>query len=187
MSNPSQYLPQNLKMLRQQKGWSLSEASLKSGVSKAMLGQIERGESSPTIATLWKIATGFDTSFSRLVNNSEPLEAKVALINANLTRKPLAEDGMVVAVLQPFQPELGFEWFEITFPENYERLSEPHQIGVTEFISVLKGNISIQINGHWQELSEGETLRFPADQIHGYRTNGTGTAVVHCIMHYADM
>jgi XRE family transcriptional regulator, regulator of sulfur utilization len=173
-------------MLRQQKGWSLSEASLRSGVSKAMLGQIERGESSPTIAILWKIATGFDTSFSRLVNNSEPLEAEVLLINANLARKPVAEDGMVVAVIQPYQKELGFEWFEITFPENYERLSEAHQQGVTEFISVVEGTISIQIEGCWQTLGPGETLRFSADQTHGYRTNMRETAVVHCIMHYAD-
>lgn len=186
MTNPSQYLPQNLKSLRQQKGWSLSEASLKSGVSKAMLGQIERGESSPTIATLWKIATGFDTSFSRLVNTPDPLQTKVALINANNARKPVAEDGMAVAVIQPYQRELGFEWFEITFPANYERLSEPHQKGVTEFISVQDGNISIQIEGRWQMLGPGETLRFAADQIHGYRTNAERSAVVHCIMHYAE-
>ncbi len=186
MTNPSQYLPQNLKTLRQQKAWSLSEASLRSGVSKAMLGQIERGESSPTIATLWKIATGFDTSFSRLVNNPDPLEAKVALTNANKARKQVAEDGMVVAVIQPYQSELGFEWFEITFPANYERVSEPHQKGVTEFISVLKGNMWIQIEDRWQALEQGETLRFPADQIHGYRTSSNETTVVHCIMHYAD-
>ena len=53
-----------LKKLRQEKGWSLDKAAEKTGVSKAMLGQIERQESSPTIATLWKIASGFDTSFS---------------------------------------------------------------------------------------------------------------------------
>ena len=48
-----------LKQLRQQQGWSLDRAALACGVSKAMLGQIERGESSPTVVTLWKIAAGF--------------------------------------------------------------------------------------------------------------------------------
>ena len=40
-----------LKQLRQQRGWSLDQAAQTCGVSKAMLGQIERGESSPTVVT----------------------------------------------------------------------------------------------------------------------------------------
>ena len=51
------HLAQTLKALRQQKNWSLTQAAQETGVSKAMLGQIERNESSPTVATLWKIAT----------------------------------------------------------------------------------------------------------------------------------
>ena len=49
---------QNLRRLRNGLGLSLDEASKLTGVSKAMLGQIERGESSPTISTLWKISSG---------------------------------------------------------------------------------------------------------------------------------
>ena len=56
------YLATTLKMLRQEKGWSLDKAARETGVSKAMLGQIERGESSPTIATMWKIAKGLQQS-----------------------------------------------------------------------------------------------------------------------------
>jgi transcriptional regulator with XRE-family HTH domain len=40
-------------------------------VSKAMLGQIERNESSPTVATLWKIATGLNVPFSSFIAPSE--------------------------------------------------------------------------------------------------------------------
>lgn len=46
-----------LKTLRKERGWSLDKTAQETGVSKAMLGQIERAESSPTIATLWKIAS----------------------------------------------------------------------------------------------------------------------------------
>ena len=54
--NIAQHLSATLKTLRQQRGWSLSRLAEETGVSKAMLGQIERNESSPTVATLWKIA-----------------------------------------------------------------------------------------------------------------------------------
>ena len=50
---PSQYLPGALRAQRTARGWSLDKAAEETGVSKAMLGQIERGESSPTLATLW--------------------------------------------------------------------------------------------------------------------------------------
>lgn len=58
------HLSDTLKTLRQARGWSLTQAAEQTGVSKAMLGQIERQESSPTVATLWKIATGFNVPFS---------------------------------------------------------------------------------------------------------------------------
>src|SRR6202035_5891251 len=58
-----------LKTLRRERGWSLDKAAEETGVSKAMLGQIERQESSPTIATLWKIESGFRTSFSSFIED----------------------------------------------------------------------------------------------------------------------
>lgn len=62
----AQHLSVTLKTLRQQRGWSLSRLAEETGVSKAMLGQIERNESSPTVATLWKIATGLTCRFPPL-------------------------------------------------------------------------------------------------------------------------
>ena len=53
-----------LKEIRSAKRLSLEEVTKLTGVSKAMLGQIERGISNPTVSTLWKIATGLKVSFS---------------------------------------------------------------------------------------------------------------------------
>lgn len=71
-------------------------------MSKAMLGQIERNESSPTVATLWKIATGLNVPFSTFISppESEPLP----------TFDP-QEQAMVVTPLFPWDPVL----FLITF------------------------------------------------------------------------
>ena len=65
------YLASTLKNLRQARGWSLSRLADETGVSKAMLGQIERNESSPTVATLCKIATGLNVPFSSFIAPSE--------------------------------------------------------------------------------------------------------------------
>ena len=60
----SRSIAHHLQSVRKARGLSLDKTAQLTGVSKAMLGQIERGESSPTIATLWKIATGLACSFS---------------------------------------------------------------------------------------------------------------------------
>ncbi len=59
----TQHLAYTLKTERQARGWSLARLAEETGVSKAMLGQIERNESSPTVSTLWKIATGLNIPF----------------------------------------------------------------------------------------------------------------------------
>lgn len=86
MDNLTHYLATTLRTLRHQRGWSLSRLAEISGVSKAMLGQIERNESSPTVATLWKIATGLNVPFSVFIF------AAAGRISSDL-RSPAASDG----------------------------------------------------------------------------------------------
>ncbi|OUR77266.1 hypothetical protein A9Q83_11185 [Alphaproteobacteria bacterium 46_93_T64] len=186
MENPTEHLPQNLKCLRDRKAWSLSKAACETGVSKAMLGQIERGESSPTIATLWKIATGFDTSLSYLMERRATDEERKSVLSkdANLIRRAIAEDGMLVAALQTYDPDLGFDFLELTFPDGYERHSEAHKTGVTEFVVVLDGEMEVQTEGEWYKLRKGQSLRFHGDLGHAYRNNSGAAATVHCVIHY---
>ncbi len=56
-------LAKNLKTIREKEKLSLEKVSQLTGVSKTMIGQIERGESSPTLTTIWKIANGFKSVF----------------------------------------------------------------------------------------------------------------------------
>jgi transcriptional regulator with XRE-family HTH domain len=60
---------ENLGRLRRSRGLSLERLAALSGVSRAMLGQIEAGESAPTIAFLWKVARGLDVRFADLLGD----------------------------------------------------------------------------------------------------------------------
>ncbi|MFL5299878.1 MAG: helix-turn-helix domain-containing protein, partial [Anaeromyxobacteraceae bacterium] len=62
---------QNLRRLRVKRGLSLEKLSKLSGVSRAMLGQIELGQSAPTINVLWKIARALDVTFATLIQARE--------------------------------------------------------------------------------------------------------------------
>src|SRR5438552_16590882 len=61
----------NLRRLRMRRGLSLEKLAQKSGVSRAMLGQIELGQSAPTINVLWKIARALDVTFATLIQARE--------------------------------------------------------------------------------------------------------------------
>ena len=71
MENISQLVADNLKRLRKERKLSLDAVAQCSGVSKSMLGQIERGETSPTVSTLWKISYGLKISFMALLAKPE--------------------------------------------------------------------------------------------------------------------
>src|SRR5215831_19201985 len=61
----------NLRRLRTRRGLSLEKLSQRSGVSRAMLSQIELGQSAPTINVLWKIARALDVTFATLIQTRE--------------------------------------------------------------------------------------------------------------------
>lgn len=176
-----------LRALRRDRGWSLDRAALETGVSKAMLGQIERGESSPTVATLWKIAGGFHCSLTHFL--AEPaapavVGAEPLVRRARTMRVRPASDDMLVAPLFPFDPALGFELFELTLLPGYVRLSEPHAAGVVEHVVVTSGRIDVRAGGRWRSLGPGDAIRFAADQPHGYRNAASDPATCLDLIHY---
>ncbi|ARJ43656.1 XRE family transcriptional regulator [Pantoea alhagi] len=180
----TQHLAQTLKALRVQRQWSLTQAAEHSGVSKAMLGQIERGESSPTVATLWKIATGFAVPFSLFIT---PPEAPAEVTHYRDGERPPFQQRnaqMQVRPLADFDPLLGFDLLEITFSAGAFSESAPHAPGVTEHVVVISGTLEVRVAQQWHLLKQGEVLRFNADVPHAYRNSSDQPALIHDLIHY---
>ncbi|MBS0236666.1 MAG: helix-turn-helix transcriptional regulator [Proteobacteria bacterium] len=184
MKNLNAKISTTLKALRQEKGWSLDTASQKTGVSKAMLGQIERGESSPTIATLWKISSGFETSFSSFIDDT--FVDSVAPVHriGDLQQLHPNDDKIRITPLFSYDKQLSFEVFIIELLPGCEHLSPPHQGSVIEHVVVIEGEMEVLVEGSWRKLMKNEGLRFNADQAHGYRNTSTHKATFHDIVHY---
>ncbi|WP_417714168.1 helix-turn-helix domain-containing protein [Pseudophaeobacter arcticus] len=168
----------NLRNLRNTAGISLSRAADLTGVSKAMLGQIERGESSPTIATLWKIAKGFHLPLSALIGAPEAGRPDPAVA----FRTVQFPGSIAVKMIFPFDPDLGAETFQISLTPGQAHVSQPHESGVTEEVFVLEGKMEVLRDDVWQALGVGEGVRFRADQPHGYRGGAEGAVFLN--MHH---
>ncbi|STX52810.1 DNA-binding transcriptional regulator [Legionella busanensis] len=183
MDHLTRFIGSRLRLLRQQKGWSLDKTAEMTAVSKAMLGQIERFESSPTVATLWKIASGFRVSFSSFLKenldaqNTNFIHTKPRLINHH-------QEKLYLTPLIPFDEQLNFEVFEIELLSGCKQLSSAHAKGVIEHIIVVSGEIDILIKEKWQPLKAGDSLRFNADVLHGYRNLNPKPAIFHNVIHY---
>lgn len=172
---------EKVRSLRKLRRLSLDQAAVRTGVSKAMLGQIERGESSPTVTTLWKIATGFQVSFSSLLQE----ENNISIV-AKHSIPPIAENEGKYKVYSifPFDSNKSFEVFLIDLlPECHHR-SEAHHEGVEEFITVLQGTLTIEMAGKEHDIQSGESIRFQPNLPHSYRNKGTETVECHLIIYY---
>ena len=184
MDHLYKHIASTLKSLRKEKGWSLDKAAAATGVSKAMLGQIEREESSPTIATLWKIASGFHTSFSSFIEELQT-DFDEPVHRAGQTQQLHPSDEKIrVLPLFPYDNQLHFELFVIELLPGCEHLSPPHKHGVIEHVIVLEGTMELLIGNSWQRVHQGEGIRFEANQTHGYRNTTPSIARFHDIIHY---
>ncbi len=169
-----------LRDVRAASGLSLSKVAEMTGVSKAMLGQIERGESSPTIATLWKIAKGFQMPLSALIGTAAGRDP-----SAEVFQTVTFPGSISVKIVFPFDPALGAETFHVTLKPDQSHSSPAHAPGVTEEVFVLNGPLEVQRDGEWVTLQNGQGLRFAADLPHGYRAGPEGAVFLN-MHHYGQ-
>lgn len=160
----------NLKRLRAERQISLDRLAELTGVSKSMLGQIERGETSPTVNTIWKIANGLKVSFSAFLEKDEPGSQLVD--RADVT--PLIEDEGKYVVLPFFgvEGQRNFEMFSVEIEPGGKIVAEPHFTGTQEFILVYSGELAMTVDGNRALVKAGQGFRFHADAPHEYCNEG---------------
>lgn len=182
MDNISKDIGEKLKSIRKEQHMSLDTAAKLTGVSKAMLGQIERGESAPTVLTLWKISNGLKVSFSHLISASG---AESTIVNVD-DIEPIqqSEDGMLLYNIFPFDPVSGFDYYKIVIEPNSRHESIPHPNVDKEYIVVLEGNLEMTVNDSVFNISKGQAFSFNGAASHCYANPYEQQVVFHNIIRY---
>lgn len=172
----------NLRRLRTRRGLSLERLARLSLVSRAMLGQIENGKSTPTIAVLWKVANALDVPFTTLVAIEETPGA-IVLRREKARTLESSEGRFSLRALFPFEDERCIEFYELRISPLHIEYSEPHALNTLENIVVARGTVEITAGGDkGQVLSEGDSIVFKADAPHSYHNLGTTEAVLYLVM-----
>lgn len=174
----------NLRRLRTKRGLSLQRLASSSGVSRAMLSQIELGKSSPTINVLWKITSALGVTFAALVSKRPQTGAQI--VRAAEARAVTSHDGAFVSrPLFPFDDQRHVEFYELVLAAGGREDAEAHAAGTMENLTVAAGRIEIDIGDATHALFAGDSILFQADAPHVYRNPGDVEALMYLVMTYA--
>ncbi|OAT82922.1 helix-turn-helix domain-containing protein [Desulfotomaculum copahuensis] len=182
MEELNRKIGRKLRRLRTARGYSLERLAELTGVSKPMLGQVERGESNPTVGTLWKIASGMGVPFSAFIEESSP---RVSVVRAAETMM-LTEDAgrFVVSAIFTARPERPLEVFSVLLRPGCRRESEAHGEGVEEFVTVYRGRLLLQIGDAEYHLAGGDSICFAAGCAHVYINPDEQDCQVYMVITY---
>jgi transcriptional regulator with XRE-family HTH domain len=176
----------NIAAIRKTRSLSLEELSRRSGVSTGMLSQIEKEKVNPTVAVVWKIAYGLDVPFNDLLarEDEEPLfnilhRNEAVILERNAGR-------VIFRILSPLSMAEKLELYTLTLKKDGVLESSAHSDETEEFLTVLKGRVSVEVNSKKAVLEEGDTIHFHADVDHVIRNEHDSEALLYMVVKYAS-
>ncbi len=162
-----------LQKLRLARGLTLDDLSRAAGVSKSMLSQIEREKANPTIAVAWRLSNALGVGIGELLSDESREVELIRVLDAHETPTlPGDHAGYVLRILGPMELAGKFEWYELTLSAGGELVSQPHDPGAVEHLTVLHGALEVEVEGSKRKIKLGGTARYQADRSHAIRNTG---------------
>ena len=182
-------LGRTVQKLRKARGLSLGELSLSSGVAKSIISQIERNETNPTLSTIWRLAHALDASIERVMAETDEgpfLERH----GRGDTLSFVTDDGLCRLLVIGWSKTVDWlQWYDFQAEPGGTLESEAHISGSIENLSVLAGELVVEIGEGAETVRAGETLRYRCDVPHRIRNKSVAPAhaTMVCILRAAAM
>jgi transcriptional regulator with XRE-family HTH domain len=185
----SNQLGKTVQRLRKAYNLSLADLSEQSGVAKSIISQIERNETNPTLATIWRLSQALDVSIERVLQAADdgPFLEKSSRGDTPLL---VSQDGKCrLAIIGWIKTVEWLQWYDFSAEPGGVLESDAHQRGSVESLSVSEGELEIEVGGAIEHAKAGETLRYRCDRPHAIRnvSQKTASATMVCILKAAAM
>lgn len=168
----------NMRKARLARGMSLRDMSATTGLSTALLSQIEREVANPTVAALTRIAQALDMTFAELT--------RAALTAPEIIRREQHDgDGPRARMLFSMMERRRFDISEGVLPAHQAGVASDHGRGSVEHGYVVAGRCTLTIGDETYQLEEGDAVRFSSAVPHAYST-GDQPATLLTVVVYAD-
>jgi len=151
---------------------TLDDLSRAAGVSKSMLSDIERDKANPTIAVAWRLTNALGISLDQLFASPRTPETISVVGPHDIPTLDGHEAKYQLRVWGPIELAGRFEWYELTLKVGGALISNPHEPGTREHLTVLQGAVEVEVNGTVRRLRSTETARYAADVPHAIRNAG---------------
>lgn len=176
----------NVKRQRLEQKMSLDNLAAASGVSKAMLSQIESSKVNPTIATMWKIAHALKVDFNLLLKGKGDKVRKFTINrHEDLTTLDAEEEGVHINVLSPITMAEDLELYILTFQPGSILKSSPHYPDTEEFLTVLDGQVEVTAGRNATVLNKGDVLIYQCDIDHSIKNLLPRESQVYLMVRFA--
>jgi transcriptional regulator with XRE-family HTH domain len=172
-----------IRALREAMGLSLRDLAQRSGVSAPMLSQVERGETSPTLAVAARIASGLDLSLSQLLRLDEM--GHVVVVRRGEGRKRRLGGHRVEELTPPLpgqRADVSRHLLEPGAATGGQGDPPIHEPGSRETAVVLAGTATLVVDGERHRLREGDSVTFDADLSHHFENNAEEPAELLAIV-----
>lgn len=167
---------EQIQRLRADRKMTLDDLSRAAGVSKSMLSEIERDKANPTIAVAWRLTNALGVKLDSLFAAPKAPEAIAVAGPHDIPTLHGQDGGYQLRVWGPIDLAGSFEWYELTLKPGGALVSNAHEPGTREHLTVLQGSLEVEAGGATQRIRAADTARYIADQPHAIRNVGKGEA-----------
>jgi transcriptional regulator with XRE-family HTH domain len=172
----------NLRRLRKAQGYSLERLAELSGVSRAMLGQIETAKSVPTVSLLWRVADALGVPVATLVATER--EPSVIVLHRDKASVLIASEGRYASRnLSPGNRPRATGFFELTFAPGHREEFPPSEVGTRLNLVVAQGRLAVAVGPDAPiTLEEGDVILFEASSAYTVENAGMTKAAAYLVV-----
>jgi transcriptional regulator with XRE-family HTH domain len=172
-----------VRALREAMDLSLRDLAERCGVSAPMLSQVERGETSPTLAVASRIAAGLELRLSQLLRLDE--SSPVTIVRAGEARRAGTGEHRVEILPAPLPGQRAeLSRHRLAPGASTGGAGDPpmHEAGSRETALVEQGPVVLVLDGERHDLGTGDCVTFDADLDHRFENPGKEEAVLLAVV-----
>lgn len=174
LASLSKHLGLNLATLREKRNLTQAGLAKLSGVPRSTVTHLESGEGNPSLANLARIAGALSVSLEELL--ARPRAHCQLIRAAEVPGQKRSQGTATVFKLLP-DPIPGMEIDRLEIEAGGRMGGIPHVDGTKEYLTVVQGEITVQVAGEAYRVGPGDVLAFPGDQAHSYLNSGSKKAI----------
>ena len=175
-------LAENIVSLREKRKLSQAALARLTGIPRSTIAHIESGSGNPSLANLSRLSAALRVSVEELLSRAQPRCQLVAAKDVRVQRR--SQGGAAIHKLLP-DPIPGMEIDKMEIDRGARFSGVPHTQGTKEYMTCVKGEVTVTVLGEKFRVGEGDVLAFPGDQPHSYHNSGEGKAVCFSVVSLA--